>query len=60
MSRYVPDLPQVSREAIAVIVGALVAAWFFRQAPALGAYVRASLGPLGPGGDGGPPTPTNV
>ena len=41
--RYLPNLPEISREALAVVAGAILAAWFFSQVPALRQWVAERL-----------------
>ncbi len=41
--RWLPSAPQVTREAIAVVVGAVIAAVVFQQFPALREWVAARL-----------------
>lgn len=42
--RYIPNMPEISREALAVIAGAVIAAVFFGYiAPDLGRWVAARL-----------------
>lgn len=42
-ARYLPSLPEISREAIAVIVGALIAAAFFAAVPPLRQWVAERM-----------------
>lgn len=43
MPRYLPTVPEISREALAVVAGAIIAAIIFQQFPALKAWVRERL-----------------
>jgi hypothetical protein len=45
MSRYLPNLPQVSREVIAVLVATVVASWVISKVPALRDLVRQNTPP---------------
>lgn len=43
MPRFLPSVPEISREALAVIAGAVIAAVFFSQFPKLRAWVADRL-----------------
>ncbi len=43
MGRWIPNGPEISREALAVIAGAVIAAVFFSQFPKLRAWVADRL-----------------
>ncbi len=42
-ARYLPNLPEISRETIAVVLGAIAAAFIFSQLPALKRWVAERL-----------------
>jgi hypothetical protein len=42
--RWVPNAPEVSREALTVIAGAIVAAWVIGNLPALRAWLQQQWG----------------
>lgn len=42
---YLPTLPQVSRETLAVLAATVIAAWVISHVPALSRLVRASSTP---------------
>jgi hypothetical protein len=44
---YIPTLPQLSREIITVMVGAIVAAAIINQIPSLKAWIQEQLGNTG-------------
>lgn len=41
MKNYLPTMPEISREALAVIAGALIAALIVGQLPGVKAWIRA-------------------
>lgn len=43
IGRYLPTLPEVSREALAVVAGAIIAAIIFKNLPALKDWVASNL-----------------
>lgn len=43
MKSVIPTLPEIGREAVVLIAGALVAAWIVHQLPALKNYIKGAL-----------------
>ncbi len=49
-ARWIPSAPEISRETLAVIAGAILAAWIFSELPAVKKWVadRLPTGTPGP------------
>lgn len=44
MKAFIPSLPEVTREAIIVLAGALIAAWIVGQSPPVRNWIKAQWG----------------
>jgi hypothetical protein len=44
MSKWIPSAPEVSREALVVIAGALIAAWIIGQSPPVRDWIKKQWG----------------